>query len=336
MATATKLRVSKPTAECISPDAPRDIKMLAASGKLPIEPRELLVALYFLSNDKDPEISAEAKKSIHNIPHHILIPLLEAADAHPKIIDFASRIFAEDSEVMAAILQSRNVHVKTIERIALDADEALLELISTQQKKLLAYPLIFEAVKKNPNITIHVLEKIGSLMEAGTVDEELPEALIKEKEKEEQNGSEEEEGSLYAQILQMGVSQKIKLAITGNKEARGLLIKEPNRLICGNVMKNPRITDSEVLLFSASKNVGVDVFKAIVGNKDWMKNYQIKLNLVANPRVPLPTAMNLLLHVRGKDLELIAKSREVSKGVSNNAKRMLDAEKKKKDKKDKK
>ena len=332
MATATKLRVSKPTAECISPDAPRDIKMLAASGKLPIEPRELLVALYFLSNDKDPEISAEAKKSIHNIPHHILIPLLEAADAHPKIIDFASRIFAEDSEVMAAILQSRNVHVKTIERIALDADEALLELISTQQKKLLAYPLIFEAVKKNPNITIHVLEKIGSLMEAGTVDEELPEALIKEKEKEEQNGSEEEEGSLYAQILQMGVSQKIKLAITGNKEARGLLIKEPNRLICGNVMKNPRITDSEVLLFSASKNVGVDVFKAIVGNKDWMKNYQIKLNLVANPRVPLPTAMNLLLHVRGKDLELIAKSREVSKGISNNAKRMLDAEKKKKEK----
>lgn len=332
MATATKLRVSKPTAECISPDAPRDIKMLAASGKLPIEPRELLIALYFLSNDKDPEISAEAKKSIYNIPHHILIPLLESPDAHPKIIDFASRIFAEDSEVMAAILQSKNVHVKTIERIALDADEALLELISNQQKKLLAYPLIFEAVKKNPNITIPVLEKIGSLMEAGTVEEELPEALIKEKDDQSGDEEEEEEGSLYAQILKMGVSQKIKLAITGNKEARGLLIKEPNRLICGNVMKNPRITDSEVLLFSASKNVGVDVFKAIVGNKDWMKNYQIKLNLVANPRVPLPTAMNLLLHVRGKDLELIAKSREVSKGVSNNAKRMLDAEKKKKEK----
>lgn len=335
MATATKLRVSKPTAECISPNAPRDIKMLAASGKLPIEPRELLVALYFLSNDKDPEISAEAKKSVHNIPHHILIPLLESPDAHPKIIDFTSRIFAEESDVIKAILQSRNVHVKTIERLALNADEVLLEIISNQQKKLLAYPLIFEAVKKNPNITIPVLEKIGSLMEAGTVEEELPEALIKEKE--EQNGSEEEEeeeeGSLYAQILKMGVSQKIKLAITGNKEARSLLIKEPNRLICGNVMKNPRITDSEVLLFSASKNVGADVFKAIVGNKDWMKNYQIKLNLVANPRVPLPTAMNLLLHVRGKDLELIAKSREVSKGISNNAKRMLSAEKKKKDKK---
>lgn len=336
MAAAIKLRVSRPTAECISPDAPRDIKMLAASGKLPIEPRELLVALYFLSNDKDPEISAESKKSVHNIPHHILIPLLEAPDAHPKIIDFTSRIFAEDSNVVAAILKSANVHSKTIERIALNADEGLLEVISDLQKKLLAYPLIFEAVKKNPNITIPVLEKIGSLMEAGEVEEELPEALIKEKDEQDGDEEEEEEGSLYAQILKMGVSQKIKLAITGNKEARTLLIKEPNRLICGNVMKNPRITDSEVLLFSASKNVGVDVFKAIVSNKDWMKNYQIKLNLVANPRVPLPTAMNLLLHVRGKDLELIAKSREVSKGVSNNAKRMLDAEKKKKDKKDKK
>ena len=178
MATATKLRVSRPTAECISPDAPRDIKMMAASGKLPIEPRELLVALYFLSNDKDPEISAESKKSVHNLPHHILIPLLEAPDAHPKIIDFASRIFAEDSDVMEAILQSKNVHVKTIERIVLSADETLLELISKQQKKLLANPSIFEAVKKNPNITIPVLEKIGSLMEAGELEEELPDWTI--------------------------------------------------------------------------------------------------------------------------------------------------------------
>jgi len=331
MATATKLRVSRPTAECISPDAPRDIKMMAASGKLPIEPRELLVALYFLSNDKDPEISAESKKSVHNLPHNILIPLLEATDVHPKIIDFASRIFAEDPEVMEAILKSRNVHVKTIERIALSADEAILELIGKQQEKLLANPSILDSLKKNPNIKTPLLEKLCSLMETGDLDEELPEAFIKEKD--EQDGADEEEkGSLYSQILKMGVSQKIKLAITGNKEARGLLIKEPNRLICGNVMKNPRITDSEVVLFSASKNVGVDVFKAIVSNKDWMKNYQIKLNLVANPRVPLPTAMNLLLHLRGKDLELIAKSREVSKGISNNAKRMLDAEKKRKEK----
>ncbi len=333
MATAIKLRVSRPTAECISPDAPRDIKMLAASGKLPIEPRELLIALYFLSNDKDPEISAESKKSVHNIPHHILIPLLETPDAHPKIIDFASRIFAEDSDVLEAILQSSNVHIKTIERIALSANEALLELISDQQKKILAYPLIFESVKKNPNVTASIIEKIGSLIEAGAVEEKLPEALIKEKDEQEGDEEEKEEGSLYAQILQMGVSQKIKLAITGNKEARGLLIKEPNRLICGNVMKNPRITDSEVVLFSGSKNVGADVFKAIVANKDWMKNYQIKLNLVSNPRVPLPTAMNLLLHIRGNDLALIAKSREVSKGISNQAKRLLDAANKKKDKK---
>ena len=48
MSTTIKFKVSKPTAECIAPEAPRDIRMLAASGKLPIEPNELLVALYFL------------------------------------------------------------------------------------------------------------------------------------------------------------------------------------------------------------------------------------------------------------------------------------------------
>ncbi|MDH3973959.1 MAG: hypothetical protein OEV42_06740 [Deltaproteobacteria bacterium] len=328
---AIKLKVSKPTAECIKPEAPKEMRMLAAEGRLPVEPKELLVALYFLTKDKDPHVSSEAEKSLLNIPLHILTATLQSEETHPRIIDHLSHLYADNNEILQVIIESPNVVRQTLEAIAESADEDLLAFISEKGSIISKYPSLFECIKKNPVISAPVLEKIGSILEedgSSRESEEFPAELIKEKE--EADDEEKEEGSLYAQILEMGVSQKIKLAITGNKEARGLLVKEPNRLICGNVMKNPRITESEVVLFSSSKSVGEEVFRAITANRDWMKNYQIKLNLVSNPRVPLPTAMNLLTHIRDKDLELLSKSRNVSKSIANMARRMVSAKKEKK------
>ena len=330
-----KLKVSKPTAECIGPEASRDMRMLAASGKLPVEPEELLVALYILSNDKDPDISKEARKSIAELPLHIIKSILLSDNTHPKVIDFVSRLLANNREVQEAIILGHNTDLGTLSRISENADEGLLEFISDQKRIISQNPQVFDAIKKNKAVTAPIIVKISAAIDSQLEDNEeddLPEELIKEKD---EGGTEEvkEEGSLYAQILRMGVSQKIKLAITGNKEARSLLVKEPNRLICGNVMKNPRITESEVALFSASKSVGEEVFRAIASNKDWMKRYDIKLNLVSNPRAPLPMAMNLLNHIRAKDLEMLSKSRNVSKGISNMAKRLIDAQKKAKEKK---
>lgn len=329
---AIKLKVSKPTAECIRPEAPKEMRMLAAEGRLPVEPKELLVALYFLTKDKDSDISNEAKKSILNIPSHILTTTLQSQETHPRIIDYVAHAFKGNNEILQVIIESPNVARQTLETVAADADGELLAFIGEKGTLVSKYPSILEFMKKNPAIDASILKNIGSSVASGENSPEsgdLPDDLINEKEDQEE---EKDEGSLYKQILEMGVSEKIKLAITGNKEARGILIKEPNRLICGNVMKNPRITESEVVLFSASKNVGEEVFRAITSNRDWMKNYQIKLNLVSNPRVPLPTAMNLLNHIRDKDLDLLSKSRNVSKSIANMAKRMISAKKEKKKK----
>ncbi len=36
---------------------------------------------------------------------------------------------------------------------------------------------------------------------------------------------------MYQRLLNMAVNEKIRLATLGNKEARNLLIKDPNRLV---------------------------------------------------------------------------------------------------------
>ena len=307
----TKLKLSKATVECIHPDSPKDIRLMAAEGRLPIEGEERVAALYYLANDKDPEIKKLARMSLSALPEELLSAALSSPEANPGLLDYLSRHFSKNSVLLGLILKNANTEIKTVESIAASAGDArLLELISEDMERIKANPGILEAIKGNKAASVTLLKKVRNILEPGEEEAELVE-------------EEEEEGSLYKQILEMGVSQKIKLAITGNKEARTILVKEPNRLICGNVMKNPRITESEVDLFSASKSVGEEVFRLILANRDWMKKYQIKLNLVSNPRVPIPVAMNLLNHIRKKDLELLAKSRNVSRSVSNMAARLL-------------
>ncbi|MBE9535877.1 MAG: hypothetical protein IMF07_01755 [Proteobacteria bacterium] len=312
-----KLKLSKTTVECIHPDSPKDIRLMAAEGRLPIEGEEQVAALYYLANDKDPEIKELAHKSLSALPEELLSTAISSPEANPDLLHYLSRHFSNNSTLLGLILKNANTEIKTIESIAASTDDAgLLELIAEDGERVKSNPGIVEAMSSNKAASSSLLKKIGYIVEPGEEEAEPVE--------------EEEEASLYKQILDMGVSQKIKLAITGNKEARTILVKEPNRLICGNVMKNPRITESEVDLFSASKSVGEEVFRLILANRDWMKKYQIKLNLVSNPRVPIPVAMNLLNHIRKKDLELLAKSRNVSKTVSNLAARLLSSMNKKK------
>lgn len=313
----TKLKLSKTTVECIHPDSPKDVRLMAAEGRLPIEGEERVAALYYLANDKDPEIKKLARMSLSALPEELLSAAMSSPEANPGLLDYLSRHFSKNSVLLELILKNTNTGIKTVESIAASADAGLLETIAEDTERIKANPGILEAIKGNKAASSTLLKKVRNILEPGKEEAELPE-------------EEEESASLYKQILEMGVSEKIKLAITGNKEARTILVKEPNRLICGNVMKNPRITESEVDLFSASKSVGEEVFRLILANRDWMKKYQIKLNLVSNPRVPIPVAMNLLNHIRKKDLELLAKSRNVSRSVSNMAARLLTSMSKKK------
>jgi len=100
-------------------------------------------------------------------------------------------------------------------------------------------------------------------------------------------------------------------------------VKDPNKLVCGNVMKNPRITESEVVLISSSRNVSSEVLRLVAQNKDWTKNYQVKLNIVTNPRVPLAISLKFLSHIREKDLARISKSSSVPKALATMAKRII-------------
>ncbi len=121
--------------------------------------------------------------------------------------------------------------------------------------------------------------------------------------------------NLTQQIQKMSPAQKIKLALAGNKEARGMLIKESNKMVSLGVLENPRITVGEVEFFAKSQNLGEDVMRKIATNSEWSKKYSISQALVFNPKTPPGLAVGFVNRLRDQDLTLLERNKNVSEAV---------------------
>jgi len=113
----------------------------------------------------------------------------------------------------------------------------------------------------------------------------------------------------------MSVSEKLDLARKANKEARSVLMRDTNRLVQLAVIGSPKITESEVLLLASNRQINDDVIRHIANNREWMKNYQVKLALVNNPKTPLPIALRQVSFLKQRDLALLAKSRAIPRPI---------------------
>ena len=129
--------------------------------------------------------------------------------------------------------------------------------------------------------------------------------------------------SLYAQILTMGIAEKLKLALRGNKDARSILIRDASKMIRRFVMQNPRISDSEVIAVARNRSSDEEMLRIIIDNREWMRNYQVRLALTSNPKTPLAVALKQLPTLGERDLRVLAKSRNVPQAVVSQARRLL-------------
>jgi hypothetical protein len=128
--------------------------------------------------------------------------------------------------------------------------------------------------------------------------------------------------NLTQRISKMNVAEKIKLATLGNKEARGLLMRDTNKLVSMAVINSPRITDGEVLQLAHSKTCPEDVLRVIIHSRDWIRQYPIKLALVRNPKVPLAVAMRFMATLREAEVKELAKDKNIPSALRVQAKKM--------------
>jgi hypothetical protein len=127
---------------------------------------------------------------------------------------------------------------------------------------------------------------------------------------------------LEASLSALGVSQKIRLATLGNANQRAVLVRDSNKLVVLAVLKSPGVGDSEVIRYSKARSLPDEAVRYIAGKRDWTKLYQVKLNLVNNPRTPMQDALRFLNHLRPNDVRLLENSRDVPRALVTAAKQL--------------
>ncbi len=128
---------------------------------------------------------------------------------------------------------------------------------------------------------------------------------------------------VHVRIGDMSMSEKIRTAMVGNAAERAILVRDPNKIVARAAVKSPQMQENEAVRMSAMRNVSEEVLKELARSAKWKSSYQIKLNLVSNPRTPLHIAQKLIPYLFEHDLKALAKSKNVTGPVSTAAKQQL-------------
>ena len=349
------LKLSPQAQRYASREAPVDARRMAARGALPLQPVELTTVLFALMHDPDAEVKTTARESLEGLPLEIRTTVA-GADAHPALLSHFAHAFAEDGALMEALALNPALSDETFVLLAAAPHKRVVDIIANNQQRLLRCPEIVETLGANPLTGRAVIDRILSFLGLDRPDAEAveetedfealpePEAITDEDAAaalrallgndaagladellEETDGEldEEERTSLMALVQTMNVMQKIKLARMGNKEARGLLVRDHNKIVATAAIRSPKLTDNEVAGFAKLRNVCDEVLRVIASNREWTRNYVVKLALATNPKTPQPTAMKFLNYLQERDLRTIMKSKDVPTAISAHARRIL-------------
>lgn len=131
--------------------------------------------------------------------------------------------------------------------------------------------------------------------------------------------------SMINRILRMGMKDRVKLALKGDREARNILIRDPNRIVAQAVIANAKITEQEIEKVAAMRSVPEDVLRQIAINRNWARNYAIMHNLARNPRTPIANVISILTRLQLRDLQAMTKNRNVSDSVRKQSLRLVTA-----------
>jgi hypothetical protein len=232
-----------------------------------------------------------------------------------EVIAASDSVLLRFPRVIEALYMNRRVRMSTADRLVDLAVRNQIELnipAFKQAAAAIANQLIPEPTAE-PTFDDELFQKAEEIAEAtGDVGEDEETHSTNDEGEEELNGKFQ---PLYAQLAQMTISQKIRRATLGNGAERLLLVRDSNRLVATAAATSPLLNESEAARIAASRNVIDDVLRIIAQNRDFTRNYQVKLNLVSNPRTPFSFSSRLIPLLRDNDLRSLAKSKNVPSAV---------------------
>lgn len=343
------------------PEAPTPARTMAAKGLVPVKGKDLVTLLVQLSADADEGVRQAAHGTLEGLPDEVVRPAC-SADLHPEILSGLVRYVRNDQSLLEELAANRSLPPEGVEKIARTCDVNTAERIATDQVRLLEHPEIIEALYKNKNTRMSTVDRLvelaarngveltgvatfaahveaiqGQLIVEEAPEEELPADLAFQEaieadsdedaiERDKVDGSEEvkvKHKALAFRIGEMSIAEKIRLALIGDAAARAILVRDSNKMVSMSAITSPAMKDAEAARIAASKQVSDDILRYVGNRRDWLGNYELKRNLLFNPKCPMGISMKFLGHLRFNDLRALSRSKNVPASLRTAAKQRV-------------
>ena len=328
---------------------PRELRLIAAQGALPLKPADLVELLQQLLSDPDESVRQAAEGSLGGIPVAEMLPILRDRETPAPVLAWAV-VHREERELREVVLQNTSLPDEAIEALAPSLPEHLAELVVINQVRLLRRTSLLEALESNEGLNKDQRRRLRELRETFRIGEQPaappppppapeppPPAPVEEEPEEPPLTAEEavarlltdeekqdaDRMSAVQRLYRMNTADKVVQALKGSSAERAILVRDPNRIVASAVLGSPRLTEPEIERFAGMKNVSDEVLRHIASNKDWTKRYGVVANLVKNPRTPLALAINMVPRLNPRDMKTIAVDKNVPEVIRKQAQKFI-------------
>jgi hypothetical protein len=293
-------------AEIRSGHARPERKLAVCSGGISLSPEDRAELLAVLAADADAAIAERARSVLVTLPQESFLTALGRPDADVHLFRYSAEQIADKPGVADALAKNEACPAALVTRVArhltapgiqtlldnmerLSSDEHLAVALVQSQGATAEQQALLAEIHKNDPIPAKDLEDAAKEAEPDPVKRE----------------------TLLKQVAHMNVVQRLTLALKGNREARMILIKDPNKLVQRCVLQSPRLTDMEVESFAKMTNLSEEVFRVISLTRKFIKSYVIMKNLVNNPKTPLDISLHLIPRLNANDLKLLTTNKNI-------------------------
>ena len=357
-----RYRAQMPSAVAVhtDPSRPPAQRLVAARGMLPLPTQDQLAVLVALADAFEPPVADAARATLQGMPVNLIKPVLTNPSTPGWLLEGLGCRIHGRVELLPDLLSHRNtpdrIHLWSAENV--DAGP-VHERLTLDLERLKRTPEIIEKLWENESVDRYLLRPpVEFLVREGIVldsvplfkevlasfsfeelqdavehvelpdevqhlIEEKPEKKVEAREEEPEEEGEAERLTLTQIVGKMTPAQKIALALKGNREARQILIRDSNKLVCTAVIRSPRISEREVVMAAQMRSIHEEVIRIICANREWMRKYPIRLALVNNPKTPIGKSMSLIKTLQKRDLKGLTRSTGIPSALRSAAKRQL-------------
>jgi hypothetical protein len=283
----------------------------ALSAQLPALATNVLARNYARNHEvvekllRQPNVDAEALEHLAEVADEKAGELIATNEAlmlkHPSVIE---RLYMNERVRMSTADRLLELAVRNGLELSIPAYKEAAQAI---QNELIAEP------SEEPTYDDLLFEETGKIARETTLTDEDD---THEVDDEGEERLRERFLPLHQRIMNMTITQKIRRAMMGTAAERLMLVRDSNRLVAAAAAKSPRMREPEAARITASRAVSDEVLRILALNREFTRNYQIKLNLVTNPRTPFTFAARLVPHLRDADLRKLAKSKNITGAIA--------------------